>query len=207
MTSGGQAITYAYDGDGNLVQRVGPEGVTLYVGEHLEVFLPATPPTPTPPPPTPTPDPRRGHKAYLPSVSGCYLAIGGPGAQLTNYYLFEGRRIALRRGCGGPVTYLYHDHLGSVIASSSGEAARYWPYGALRTGGVTTSYRFTGQRQDGGTGLYWYRSSWYDPAIGWSSSLDTIVPEPAEPQVLPTPASPSEARDPEVLQTAVISCV
>ncbi|MDW8101075.1 MAG: RHS repeat-associated core domain-containing protein, partial [Anaerolineae bacterium] len=179
---GGQTITYTYDGDGHLVRRVGPEGTTLYVGEHYEVFVPAVLPTPTPSPPTPTPDPRLRRRAYLPTVSSCHLQLGGQGAQLTKYYLFEGRRIALRRGCGGPVTYFYHDHLGSVIASSGGEAARYWPYGAVRSGGVGTAYRFTGQRWDGGTGLYWYRSRWYDPAIGRFLQPDPLVPEPGNPQ-------------------------
>ncbi len=37
---------------------------------------------------------------------------------------------------------------------------RYYPYGSARynPGGQVTTYRFTGQRWDGGTGLYWYQS-------------------------------------------------
>ena len=47
-----------------------------------------------------------------------------------------------------------------------------------------TVYRYTGQLTDYGTGLYWYRSRWYDPYIGRFLQPDTIVPQPGNPQSL-----------------------
>ncbi|MBK9096164.1 MAG: hypothetical protein IPM84_26105 [Anaerolineae bacterium] len=38
-----------------------------------------------------------------------------------------------------------------------------------------TTYRFTGQRWDSGTALYFYQSRWYDPLIGRFLAADTIV--------------------------------
>ena len=62
----------------------------------------------------------------------------------------------------------------------------YYPYGVWRYkwGAPKTSFRYTGQRWDSGTGLYWYRSRWYDPALGRFIQPDTIVPEPGNPQAL-----------------------
>ena len=63
---------------------------------------------------------------------------------------------------------------------------RYYPYGAARynTGNQVTTYRFTGQRWDSGTALYFYQSRWYDPVIGRFLAADTIVPQPQDPQNL-----------------------
>ncbi|MFZ2617752.1 MAG: RHS repeat-associated core domain-containing protein, partial [Anaerolineae bacterium] len=47
-----------------------------------------------------------------------------------------------------------------------------------------TTYRFTGQRWDSGTALYFYQSRWYDPLIGRFLAADTIVPQPQNPQNL-----------------------
>jgi RHS repeat-associated protein len=63
---------------------------------------------------------------------------------------------------------------------------RYYPWGGARynPGGQLTTYRFTGQRWDSGTAMYFYGSRWYDPVIGRFLSADTIVPEPGNPQSL-----------------------
>lgn len=78
-------------------------------------------------------------------------------------------------------TALTTDSAGASVAE-----LRYRPFGVFRynTTGQVTSYRFTGQRWDSGTGLYWYRSRWYDPEIGRFIQPDTIVPEPGNPQRL-----------------------
>ena len=52
------------------------------------------------------------------------------------------------------------------------------------SGSPKTSYRYTGQRWDSGTGLYWHRSRWYDPKRARFIQPDTIVPEPGNPQSL-----------------------
>ena len=55
------------------------------------------------------------------------------------------------------------------------------PYGLERyeSGSLNTAYRFTGQRIEDNTDLYYYGSRWYDPAVGRFIQADTIVPEPA----------------------------
>jgi len=44
--------------------------------------------------------------------------------------------------------------------------------------------RYTGQRWDPGTGLYFYNAWWYDPALGRFAQPDTLVPDPGSPQAL-----------------------
>jgi RHS repeat-associated protein len=117
-------------------------------------------------------------------MGGCGYLIGGRVVPPVKYYLFSGRRVAVRQGCSGAVTWFYHDHLGSTVATSAGESTRYWPYGSRRTGAVGTPYRYTGQELDSASGLYYYVARWYDPALGRFLQPDTIVPEPGNPQSL-----------------------
>jgi RHS repeat-associated protein len=122
---------------------------------------------------------------YLPLVmGGCGYLIGGRVVPPVKYYLFSGRRVAVRQGCSGAVTWFYHDHLGSTVATSAGESTRYWPYGSTRTGAVGTPYRYTGQELDSASGLYYYVARWYDGALGRFLQPDTIVPSAANPQDL-----------------------
>ncbi len=108
VVSGTLTTELANDGDGNLVKKVAPEGTTLYVGPHYEAFASANLP---PPPPTPTPRPGLTRKFALPAVlGGCGCLVDGHLVPATKHDLFNGQRVALRQGCGGAVTYLYHDH-------------------------------------------------------------------------------------------------
>lgn len=58
------------------------------------------------------------------------------------------------------------------------------PYGVARyTAGATpTTFNFTGQRRDSGSGLLFYNARWYDPVVGRFLQADTIVPAPGNPQ-------------------------
>ena len=92
---------------------------------------------------------------------------------------------------GGTLYYLLSDHLGSTALTldSGGNRTtelRYYPYGAVRynAGNQVTTYRFTGQRWDSGTALYYYGARWFDPAVGRFLAADTIVPQPGNPQSL-----------------------
>ncbi len=49
---------------------------------------------------------------------------------------------------------------------------------------MPTTYRFTGQREEAGIGLYDYGARWYDSALGRFIQPDTVVPEPGNPQSL-----------------------
>jgi len=99
------------------------------------------------------------------------------------------RRVAL--AVEGVVYYLHGDHLGSTVLTTDGEGrrvgeVRYAPYGATRWawGSPSTAYRYTGQRWEGGVGLYDYRARWYEPTPGRFVQPDPIVPEPGKPQAL-----------------------
>jgi RHS repeat-associated protein len=108
---------------------------------------------------------------------------------VTTYYYLGSQRVAMRTSAG--VTWLAGDHLGSasLATNSAGQRAseqRYYPYGATRvvTNTMPTDYQFTGQKLDGGTGLYFYGARYYDPVTGRFVSADTIVPSPGKPQAL-----------------------
>lgn len=153
VISGTLTTTFTYDGDGNMVMRAAPDGTkTLYVSPSFEVTV-----STAAPPPLPTPLPRPGYKVYLPFVSSsvvsCSTLIDGHPIEITKYYQFGGQRVARNAACGGSVTYLYHDHLGSMVRTSDAidDSTRYYPYGSVRSatnGGVQIDYKFTGQRQD-----------------------------------------------------------
>ncbi|MEZ4711495.1 MAG: RHS repeat-associated core domain-containing protein [Caldilineaceae bacterium] len=63
---------------------------------------------------------------------------------------------------------------------------RYHPWGADRftSGSTPTSFKYTGQRQEAGIGLYFYGARWYDPALGRFTQPDTVVPSPGDAQTL-----------------------
>jgi RHS repeat-associated protein len=82
----------------------------------------------------------------------------------------------------------FGDQLGStaITTNSSGSRVaelRYRAWGETRyTWGATpTDYRFTGQREEGALGLYFYNARWYDPALGRFSQADSIIPNPYSP--------------------------
>ncbi len=202
VISGTLTTTFAYDGDGNLVVRVAPDGTkTLYVSPAFEVTV-----STAAPPPPPTPSPRPGYMVYLPWVSSralsCSTLIEGHPIQIRKHYLLGQQRIAQRDACNGATTvFFYHDLLGSTAATSAGESARYWPYGNMRSGNLnSTDYRFTGQRNDSSIELYLMGARWYDPSLGRFISPDSIIPDPGNPQDLNRYAyalgNPVKYRDP-----------
>ncbi|MDY7041453.1 MAG: RHS repeat-associated core domain-containing protein [Chloroflexota bacterium] len=107
-------------------------------------------------------------------------------AQVTKYYHFGAQRVAMRSG--DQVSYLYADHLGSVISDGSGAllaAQRYYAYGETRSGDLASlpmAFGFTGQRHEGSIGLYQMGARWYNPVIGRWISADTVVPDFGSPR-------------------------
>ncbi|MHC1727499.1 MAG: RHS repeat-associated core domain-containing protein [Syntrophobacteraceae bacterium] len=107
-------------------------------------------------------------------------------------HLFAGdRRIVSRIGSAA---YYYHpDHLGglSVITNSDGDVAQkaaYYPFGQQINPGAATDllpYRFTGQELDTETGLYYYKSRYYDPMIGRFISPDPLIQAAFDPPTFP----------------------
>ncbi len=91
--------------------------------------------------------------------------------------------------------YFYHsDHLGStsLVTDEQGQVvarAEYRPYGATTVAEqlrpeVPSAFKFTGQRLDDPTGLYFFHSRYYDPQLGRFIQPDSIVQAPTDPQTL-----------------------
>ena len=96
----------------------------------------------------------------------------------------NGPRVAVRTASG--VNYIHSDHLSGTNVASGAQSGdiKYFPYGATRSGAVSTAYKFTGQRLDDSTGLYYYGARFYDPLIGRFIQPDNVVPNPGNPQDL-----------------------
>ena len=72
------------------------------------------------------------------------------------------------------------------MSTSSGtldSSITFFPFGATRTGSVSTDKKFTGQRLDS-TGLYYYGARYYDASIGRFISADSVGQKPTDPQSL-----------------------
>ena len=76
----------------------------------------------------------------------------------------------IRVEAGGTITYLHHDKMGSIVATTNSSGAvlnsyAYSPFG--ENGSMTgTTFGFTGQRYDAETGLYYFKHRVYSPALG-----------------------------------------
>ncbi len=160
VTVNSQMTTFVYDGDGNLVKKIKPDGTsTLYIGGIYEVDLnsggSATKKT-----------------SYYPSGGMRVEVVGGSN---TLYYL-------LKDHLGSASMVL--DNSGNVVQNSE---QRYYPFGEKRlTGAVMlTDKLFTGQREMAELGgIYHYGARFYSPKLGRFLSADTIVPGAGNPQNL-----------------------
>jgi RHS repeat-associated protein len=76
--------------------------------------------------------------------------------------------------------WAHQNRLGSVVAVTDASGAvveqhAYSPYGEAGTGGTSGfPFRFTGQKLDAETGLYFYKARYYDPATGRFLQTDPI---------------------------------
>ena len=107
------------------------------------------------------------------------------GVVTTSYYL-GGQLVAARENT--TLRYVHQDSLNStsVMSTSTGtldSSITFYPFGATRTGSVSTDKKFTGQRLDG-TGLYYYGARYYDATIGRFISADTVGINYNNPQTL-----------------------
>jgi len=113
-----------------------------------------------------------------------------PNGVVSKFIRVGGESIALKKGI---YKYFYHnDHLGSanVITDATGvrvQTLEYDPWGTVsRASGPTIDpdTRFTGQKLDPETGLYFYNGRYYDAEIGRFISADPFVQAPYDPQNL-----------------------
>jgi RHS repeat-associated protein len=90
------------------------------------------------------------------------------------------------------VVWFSHDHLGSTTLVTDRAGARlestdYAPFGDIRykSAALTnTDHMYTGQEYDREEMMYYYKSRFYDPAIGRFTTPDAIVPFLFEPKAL-----------------------
>ncbi|MEZ4623182.1 MAG: RHS repeat-associated core domain-containing protein, partial [Caldilineaceae bacterium] len=169
---------YSYDGNGNLISRAGNTLVWNHENRLQEVKNGST----TIESYLYDPDGQRVKKTAG-STSTYYVNqfYEKSGTTVTQYYYFNGQRIAMKQG--STIYYLHSDHLGGVAMSTAGgttpgSTSAYNAYGSYRFGGaIPTDHKFTGQKLDAATGLYYFNSRYYDRDIGTFISPDTIVPD------------------------------
>ena len=152
-----QTTQFAYDGDGGRVSRTTKAGTTYYIGEVWEE---------------------------------------APDGTTTKTILAGSQRIAIERTKPGePITvehfWFHGDHLGSsnVVTNEQGAVVQrltYTPYGEVfsNEGSEDFEQKFTGQRYDADTGLYFFHARYYDPQLGRFIQPDTVVQAPDDPQTL-----------------------
>jgi RHS repeat-associated protein len=115
-----------------------------------------------------------------------YSGSGGTATNTSNTYYYDlgGQLLGTWDGTSPTTTFLLTDSLGSVVSSfnnpSSGAVMQgnqlYGPYGnqRLKQGSLSTNRGFTGQGNDGLTGLDYYGARYYDPTIGLFLSADDV---------------------------------
>jgi RHS repeat-associated protein len=187
VTAGGN--TFCYDRNGNMVKRNGTSYTLTYDAENRLTGVSGG----TSASLVYDGDGKRVKATFGSSTTayvGDYFDWTGSTSTMVRYYSAGGQRVAMRVG-SSTVYYLVTDHLGStaITANNSGTRTaelRYKAWGETRyTYGTTpTAYKFTGQRLDDSTGLYYYGARYYDAALGRFVQADTVVPEPGNPQAL-----------------------
>ncbi len=156
-TSSGETWTFAYDGDGNRIRQVNPDGTsTLFLaGGLFEVTLNAA-------------GQQTAVKRYY-SVGGQTIALRDAGGTL---YL-------LTDHLGSVLAVL--DASGAVVGEQ-----RYRPFGQPRLmPGITQTDRgFTGQQDLSAAGLQDFNARWFDTSLGMFASPDSLITDPFDPQGL-----------------------
>ena len=109
----------------------------------------------------------------------------------TTTYVFAGDLRVAAKDSTGDLKFYHGDHLGSsnVITNGQGqqvELAEYTPFGSLsrQEGTADVPQKFTGQRLDLETGIYFYGGRYYDSSLGRFIQADPFIQDPADPQTL-----------------------
>jgi RHS repeat-associated protein len=118
---------------------------------------------------------------YIYSGSHMMEERNGATDALTRRYVFAGgEEPVLQMTSAGVVTYIHHDHHGSVIAQSNattgavGNKYKYGPFGESAATLTGTTIGYTGQRYDTELGLYHYKARYFHPGLGRFLQPDPI---------------------------------
>jgi RHS repeat-associated protein len=160
VSNGTDTWTFVYDGDGNRVKQVNPDGkILLFLGGGSYTVVDAA-------------GSAEVTKYY--SVGGQRIAMRKDGE--LSYLLTD--------HLGSVDVVLEQNEQGNWVSASE---QRYLPFGGKRHVGdgiSETDFGYTGQRDLAATGLMDYNARWYSPAISNFSQPDSTIPNFANPQDL-----------------------
>ena len=180
--------TFRYDPNGNLIERQGPRGVTRYTYDtenHLvKVVKPDGAEVQFGYSPTGERIWRRDSKGMTHFVTdGIHLLAEldeqlKPKASYLHGFAIDRPLMMLRDG----KTFFYHaDSLGSTVNVSNQQGTvvlshSYDAFGVLKKqeGRLDNPFTFAGREWDSETGLYYFRTRYYDPSVGRFVSTDPV---------------------------------
>lgn len=183
---------YTYDKNGNLIQKVSPDGTTTYVWDYENRLIKVT-----------MPDGTVVEFAYDPFGKRIAKKVTESDAATTTRYFYDNDNILFEYDESGAIgnrythgpgvdehlmvntgkdKYFYHaDGLGSIIAltDSAGNVVQTYEYDSFgnlkdQKNRVKQPFAYTGREWDKETGLYYYRARDYDPMEGRFISKDPI---------------------------------
>jgi RHS repeat-associated protein len=154
VTVNSQTTQFVYDGDGNLVKKIKPDGTcTIYVGGVYEVEKVACGGATT------------HTRVYYPA--GGAMRVDG-----TLYFVIKDHL-----GSASVVTDASGDIVDEQRYFPYGESR-------LAGDNMLTDRLFTGQREMAELGIYDYGARFYDPLLMRFIQPDTLIPDPTDPQML-----------------------
>jgi RHS repeat-associated protein len=186
---------FAYDVNGNLVERRGPVGVTRYQYDSENRLIKVT-----------RPDGAEVSYGYAPTGERVWRRD----ASGITYFVTDGVNVLaeLDANLNAKATYVhgpeidaplmmerdsrryyYHtDRLGSiaVLTGDQAQVAASYDYDAFgnvrkSSASVPNPFTYTARELDPATGLYYYRARYYDPDVGRFLSVDPVAPSLGQP--------------------------
>ena len=159
--------TFTYDYTGRQLKKQAANGpTTLYVSPYYEVAT--------------FPDGSVQHTKYVTGTNGLIASVTTVDSGIGNPVNNPFKGVPVAGAC-----YFHKNHLGSTTALTNGTGqvtttVNYLPYGEIDAinGPDTFRYKFTGKELDPETSLYYFRSRYYDPALGRFITADSKLGGP-----------------------------
>lgn len=195
----GPTKSYAYDKNGNLIQKVDKGNTTTYYYNHRNKITKILHPDLS------TDEfsyNSRGKMIYKKDNSGItrYVYKGdNVHFELDKDYNIKARYTSsnildnlLSQNSGGKTRYLHYDIIGSVVKISDEDGSvvgnyQYDPFGLIvkRMGEAKNiTFSYTGREFEEHSGLYYYRNRYYDPSTGRFTTMDPFPSDDQDPSTL-----------------------